>query len=266
MHRVGTCRVRLCASVCLPVRGLQLFVFCCIVKTKITVAESDMALGSIFSNLFRSSSTKEPEAAPAGAANALDERMAHRRETVAQAVTEAMMDVGVVSSGYRHEVRHVDARGHRFVVSIDLPRELASTTAGILAQIGASITRKAGIKNNAEVVGVYWRAEYDDQAPIQEPLNLLAASLSRGAAPVPVAPEIPAAPAAQSADETAADRIAKLRDLMKDDGRPARGAKPAAGPVQSAGIQAPPDEDEPDHGFANTVIGMDVDDTPPKKR
>lgn len=246
--------------------GLQLFVFCCIVKTKITVVESDMALGSIFSNLFRSTSGKALDVTPV-AAHALDERMTHRRDTVAQAVTEAMMDVGVVSSGYRHDVRHVDARGHRFVVSIDLPRELASTTAAILAQIGANITRKAGIKNGTEVVGVYWRAEPDDQAPIQEPLNLLAASTSRSAAPVPLAPEVPVAPAAQSAVETAADRIAKLRELLKDDAQLARGAKPAAsGPAPSAGAQAPDDDDEPDHGFANTVMGLDVDDTPTRKR
>ncbi len=244
----------------MPVCGLQLFVFCCIVKNQITAAESDMALGSIFLNLFRSTSGKSPEVAPLVSASALDERMTHRREAVAQAVTEAMMDVGVVSSGYRHEVRHVDARGHRFVVSIDLPKELASTTAGVLAHIGASISRKAGIKNGAEVVGVYWRAEPDDRAPIQEPLNLLAPSPSRSAAP-PV-PEVAVAPAA----ETAADRIAKLRELMKDDAHPARGAKPAApGSAPSAGAQAP-DDDESDHGFANTVMGMDVDDTPTRKR
>lgn len=222
-----------------------------------------MALGSIFSNLFRSGS-KLPEAEPVDNGSALDERMTHRREAVEQAVTEAMMDVGVVSSGYRHEVRAVDSRGHRFVVSIDLPKELASTTAGILAQIGATIGRKARIMNGGEVVGVYWRTEHDEQAPVLEPLNLLAASSSRAA---PVVPEAPPAPAAESATETAAQRIAKLRDLMKDDARPTRGATPAApvvpvapGPAPTAAAQAPV-EDEPDHGFANTVIGLDFDDT-----
>jgi hypothetical protein len=222
-----------------------------------------MALGSIFSNLFRSGS-KMPEAEHVDTASALDERMTHRREAVEQAVTEAMMDVGVVSSGYRHEVRAVDSRGHRFVVSIDLPKELASTTAGILAQIGATISRKARIMNGAEVVGVYWRAEHDEQAQVQEPLNLLAASPGRSTVPAPVAPEAPAAPSATEA-ETAAQRIAKLRELMKDDTQ-TRGAKPVApGSAPSAAAQAP-EEDEPDHGFANTVMGFDVEDTPPKKR
>lgn len=222
-----------------------------------------MALGSLFSNLFRSGS-KAPEVATVGAGSALDERMTHRREAVEQAVTEAMMDVGLVSSGYRHEARAVDSRGHRFVVSIDLPRELASTTAGILAQVGATISRKARIMNGAEVVGVYWRAEHDEQAAIQEPLNLLAASPSRAAPLVPEAPAEPLAPAAQSDTEIAAQRIARLRDLMKDDARPTRGAKPAT-PAPGSSAQAP-DEEEPDHGFANTVMGLDFGDTPAKKR
>lgn len=222
-----------------------------------------MALGSIFSNLFRSGS-KLPEAEPVDNGSALDERMTHRREAVEQAVTEAMMDVGVVSSGYRHEVRAVDSRGHRFVVSIDLPKQLASTSVGILAQIGATIGRKARIMNGAEVVGVYWRTEHDEQAPVLEPLNLLAASSSRSAPPAPVVPEAPPVPAAESATETAAQRIAKLRESMKDDVRPTRAATPAApvapGPAPTAAAQAPV-EDEPDHGFANTVIGLDFDDT-----
>lgn len=216
-----------------------------------------MALGSLFSNLFGSSKGKTPEVESSSPGAALDKRITQRRASVEQAVTEAMMDAGVVSSGYRHEVRAVDERGHHFQVAIDLPKELAAVPAALLARVGATIVRKARTMNGGEVMGVYWQVAHDGQLRNQEPLNLMAAA--RNAQPAPVEPPAPAAP---SAAEISAERVARLREMMKDE-PPRGGAKAsAAGAAQAA----PAADDEPDHGFANTVMGFDADDTPAKKR
>lgn len=228
-----------------------------------------MALGSLFSNLFGSNKDKTPEGAPHSLSAALDKRIAHRREQVEQAVTETMMDAGVVSSGYQHEVRAVDERAHQFMVSIDLPKELASIPAGSLAQIGATMARKARAMKAGEVMAVYWRVEHDAQAWNQEHLNLMAMASSRSVPPVPAAPVEAVVPPAPSAAEAASQRIANLREMMKDDVPSARNAgKPApVAPARHPGAGADShDEDEPDHGFANTVLGFDADDTPAKKR
>lgn len=226
-----------------------------------------MALGSLFSNLFGSNKSKTPEGAPHSLSAALDKRITHRREQVEQAVTETMMDAGVVSSGYQHEVRAVDERAHQFMVSIDLPKELASIPAGSLAQIGATIARKARAMKAGEVMAVYWRVEHDAQAWNQEHLNLMAMASSRSVPPVPAAPVEAVVPPALSAAVTASQRIANLREMMKDDVPSARNAgKPApVAPAQHPGAGAD-SQDEPDHGFANTVLGFDADDTPAKKR
>ena len=206
-------------------------------------------MGSIFTTLFRSFGKTAPEAGPPGRGGGLDERMARRRESVEQAVAEAMTGAGVLSSAYRREARAVDLRGHQFKVSIDLPRELASITTGNLAQIGVIIANKAKAKNAGEVIGVYWRVEHDAQAGDQAPLNLLASASTRNAPPVPVEPVVPAAP---GASETPGQRVARLSAMMKDNA-----------PFSRPHVE---DEDEPDTGFANTVIGFDVDDKPAGKR
>lgn len=197
-----------------------------------------MTLGSLFSNWFGSSKSSTPEA-PAPNPG-LDKRMAQRREAVEQAVSEAMADAGVVSSVYRREVRSLDERGHQFQVTIDLPKELAVIPVNLLAQVGLIITRKARSMNAGDVMGVYWQVVHDAHAKSSEPLNLMAAARSQQSAPE--------APPEPSAAELSAQRVARLREMMKDDHAP----KTAA---------AHQSDDESDQGFANTVIGYG-DDTP----
>lgn len=218
--------------------------------------DGDMAFGSIFKNLFGSSEKQLPATAATGHSRGLDERMGRRRELVNQAVAEVMMDAGVVSSAYRHETRTVDARGHHFLVDIDLPKALAAVTAGNLARIGATITRKAQAKNGVDVVGVYWRVDGDSATEDHDIVNLLTPGSPREVPPTPTV--APASPAPTNV-ETASQKIARLRESLKDDGH-------GAGAGSSAASGSDAVDDGADAGFANTVIGFDVDEPPSRKR
>lgn len=199
-----------------------------------------MAESSLLTRLFRALGKPVPEGAQVSSGLGLDERMTRRRASVDQAVAEAMTGAGILSSGYRHETRAVDPRSHQFVVTIDLPKELASMTAGSLAQIGATINRKVKVSHAAELIGVYWRAEHDAEIKNQESVNVPRTTLTRSAA---LQPELPVVSASPSTPAPASDRVAKLREMMKDEA-----------------------EGESDQGFANTVIGFEGSDKPGNKR
>lgn len=79
-----------------------------------------------------------------------------RREQLFQAVREAMVRVGILSSSFRFKVLALDQRGKTFLVMIDLSSELGGETAK-LGQIETLIAKTA--KNRFEIVvqAVYWR-------------------------------------------------------------------------------------------------------------
>jgi hypothetical protein len=163
----------------------------------------------------------------------LDQRISRRQAAVDQAVAEAMASAGVLSSGYQHEARPVDPRGHQFVVTIDLPQELDSMTAGSLAKIGATISKKTKVSHAAEITRVYWRVEPDAQA-VGQPAATVPAT-----APFIAETSTPAPTLAHPGANAASEKLAKLRESMKDD------------------VEA-----DSNQGFASTIIGFERGDKP----
>ena len=187
-----------------------------------------MALGSIFSSLFKKkpddSSAATPASAPASqpAASEGGEARIRRRLAVDQAVSVALSAAGVSASGYKHEAKRMDPNGQRFLVTIDLNQELAEVPASKLSQVGAAIVQYAKSKGETEVTAVYWRVE-PGSVPAG-PVSLLAQRPGRqpeasaeAKLPIPVA-----SAAAAPAQEAPSEKIAKLRAMMKDDGPSAR--------------------------------------------
>ena len=80
-----------------------------------------------------------------------------RRELLYSVVRQAMTRAGVLSSGYKFKVLSLDAKGHQFLVMIDLARTYGAEPAR-LADIEAMIARAAKARHDIVVNGVYWRS------------------------------------------------------------------------------------------------------------
>jgi hypothetical protein len=189
-----------------------------------------MAFGSLFSNLFQKkpdpaaepSHGSIPASQPAPAESG--ESRIRRRLAVDQAVNVALTAAGISASGYKHDAKRMDPNGLRFLVTIDLGKELAELSAGKLGQIGATLMQYAKAKGEAEVVSVYWRLEPD--AVVAGAAGAVPpARKAEPAVAMPAAAPVPA-PAAK---EAAGEKIAKLRAMMKDEDSSSRsdGADPA---------------------------------------
>ncbi len=183
-----------------------------------------MALGSIFSGLFKKKSDTSAAAAQASAPSSQPapseggESRIRRRLAVDQAVSVALSAAGVSASGYKHEAKRMDPNGQRFLVTIDLNSELADVSAGKLSQVGAAIIQYAKSKGETELTAVYWRVE-PGSVPAG-PVSLVAQRPGRqAAASVEAKSAVPAAPAAAApAQDAPSEKIAKLRAMMKNDG------------------------------------------------
>lgn len=79
-----------------------------------------------------------------------------RRELLYSVVRQAMMRAGVLSSGYKFKVLSLDAKGHQFLVMIDLARTSGAEPAR-LADIEAMVAQAAKARHDIAVSGVYWR-------------------------------------------------------------------------------------------------------------
>ena len=182
-----------------------------------------MALGSLFSSLFQK---KRPEPASAAtvssappASGEAGEARVRRRLAVDQAVTVALSAAGVQPSGYKHDAKRMDPNGQRFLVTIDLNRDMSEVSAGKLSQVGAAIIQYAKSKGETEVISVYWRVE-PGAMPLG-PVSLLSQGRTMQAeAATDLKSSVAAGPAevAAPAKAAASEKIAKLRALMKDDG------------------------------------------------
>ncbi len=179
-----------------------------------------MDLGSIFSKLFQ----KKPDADASAEGNSMaaasdaGEAKLRRRLAVEQAVHEAMAAAGVENSQYKQSSKRADATGQRMHVMVDLGRELAEVSVGLLSQVGASIVQRAKAKGEIDIALVYWRM---DAAPgAASPVNLVRQAIAdktdHGAATAPeAAPSVVSAPTA-AAKVATSEKIAKLRAMMGD--------------------------------------------------
>lgn len=86
----------------------------------------------------------------------LSERMFIRREVVFEAVRDVMHSHGWLPSTYRVSVSRRDARGHAFVVMVDLLTP-SSDSAAEFQLLETRIRQVATGRFKVKVMGVYWR-------------------------------------------------------------------------------------------------------------
>ena len=96
-----------------------------------------------------------PQGARAGGAALKDER-ARLRELLYTVVRESMVRVGVLSSSFKFKVLATDPRGRKFIVMMELSRELDSNLVQ-LAEIEQLICTTARARHRITVSAVYWR-------------------------------------------------------------------------------------------------------------
>lgn len=131
-----------------------------------------------------------PSAAQQGAraaSAALKDERARLRELLYTVVRESMVRVGVLSSSFKFKVLATDPRGRKFIVMMELSRELDSNLVQ-LAEIEQLICTTARARHRITVSAVYWRCA--NPAAVTQP------------APTPAATTRPAEPV--QADELAA--------------------------------------------------------------
>ncbi len=180
-----------------------------------------MDLGSLFSNLFQKkpdadepSDSKSPTVAPD-----TGEAKIRRRLAVELAVNESMAAAGVEPSQYKQSSKRVDAAGLRVHVMVDLGRELAEVSVGLLSQVGASIVQRAKAKGEVDIAMVYWRM--DSVPGVASPVNLVRQAiadktdLGAAAKALTTAPAVVSAPTA-AAKVATSEKIARLRAMMGD--------------------------------------------------
>lgn len=95
------------------------------------------------------------QGARAGGTALKDER-ARLREMLYTVVRESMVRVGVLSSSFKFKVLATDPRGRKFIVMMELSRELDSNLAQ-LAEIEQLICSSARARHRITVSAVYWR-------------------------------------------------------------------------------------------------------------
>jgi hypothetical protein len=179
-----------------------------------------MDLGSLFSNLFqkKADAGDPPDSQESASTPGAGEAKIRRRLAAAAAVNEAMAAAGVEPSQYKQSSKRADQEGQRMHVMVDLGRELAEVSVGLLSQVGASIVQRAKVRGEVEIAMVYWRMDAAQGAA--SPVNLVRQAIADKTDPSAAnAPET--APAVVSASTAAAkvatsEKIAKLRAMMGD--------------------------------------------------
>ena len=102
----------------------------------------------------------------------LGERMAFRRKMASEAVRSVLAAHGIPSAGYRMGVTHVDARGHRFAVMLELkplPDLRPMGSLGEWQSMESEIVQTAAQRYRVGVDGVYWRLNQAVTAVIRSP-------------------------------------------------------------------------------------------------
>ncbi|MBC8134116.1 MAG: hypothetical protein H7X95_14135 [Deltaproteobacteria bacterium] len=183
-----------------------------------------MDQGSLYSNLYQKKPDPDEPSDSKSSTVAPDtgEAKIRRRLAVELAVNESMAAAGVETSQYKQSSKRVDQAGLRVHVMVDLGRELAEVSVGLLSQVGASIVQRAKAKGEVDIAMVYWRM--DTVPGVASPVNLVRQAIADKtdpeAAKAPtVAPAVVSAPTA-AAKVAASEKIAKLRAMMGDSAPP----------------------------------------------
>lgn len=102
----------------------------------------------------------------------LPQRMAFRRELAEQAVREVLRELGVAPAQYRFRVMPLDARHHRYLLTLDVAADLAPRVAGRVLQpfeVEAWLCRHAREHYALAFDGIYWRTSQEAPAQARRP-------------------------------------------------------------------------------------------------
>lgn len=89
------------------------------------------------------------------AANRKTERM-ERRELLYSVVRDTMIRAGVLAASYKFKVLSLDARGHQYLIMMDLASS-AAVDLSRLAEIEVVLAQAAKMQHDILVTAVYWR-------------------------------------------------------------------------------------------------------------
>ncbi|KQT12316.1 hypothetical protein ASG30_03195 [Ramlibacter sp. Leaf400] len=174
---------------------------------------------------------------PPLAADRKSERTA-RREQLYAVVRDAMVNAGVLSSGYRFKVLSLDGRGRQFLVMVDLTGAPGGDTAA-LARIETAMAQAAKSRHDIVVKAVYWR-----EAPAAGGARVAPApSATATAAPQPTrsgptgatAPRAGTKPTQAEADPLLAQELAAFKQALATGGAD----RPRARAFDGAAVQGP---------------------------
>ena len=121
------------------------------------------------------------------AANRKTERL-ERRELLYSVVRDTMLRAGILAASYKFKVLSLDARGHQYLIMMDLASS-AAIDLSRLAQIEVVLAQAAKLKHDILVTAVYWRVNEQVSVGLSRvPL----ATVAPTAKPTPARPASPA--------------------------------------------------------------------------
>lgn len=100
----------------------------------------------------------------------LEERMAFRRDLAEQVVRESLEGLSVSAQQYRLRLMPLDPRHHRYVVMLDVAPGFAPQQGGrawVESEVEAWMRRQAYERYGLTLDGIYWRANAQEQAPLE---------------------------------------------------------------------------------------------------
>ncbi len=182
-----------------------------------------------------------------------------RREWVYSVVREAMLHAGVLSASYKFKVLALDERGRRFLIMIDLARELGGDTVQ-LQRIEEQIAQTAKARYDLDITAVYWRtndhvmagraraqaaaaagvgvgvAPPAGPAPVADPARAptMAPARTPAAAPRPAAPVLRAVPSPSAPTAPLARPSGRFEPIQADEVAAFKRALSSAGPAPVA--------------------------------
>lgn len=125
------------------------------------------------------------------AANRKTERL-ERRQLLYSVVRDSMIRAGVLAASYKFKVLSLHARGHQYLIMMDLANLPAGDT-GRLAEIEAMIAHTAKARHDILVTAVYWRVNEHAPAGLSRSQSVPAPQPPRNA-PELQAARLPATP------------------------------------------------------------------------
>lgn len=123
------------------------------------------------------------------AANRKTQRM-ERRELLYSVVRDTMIRAGILAASYKFKVLSLDARGHQYLIMMDLASS-AAVDLSRLAEIEVVLAQAAKMQHDILVTAVYWRVNEHVSVGLSS-VPLAAAAQAQAPAPAEPASRVPA--------------------------------------------------------------------------